>query len=304
MAAFDAYLMVDWSAASAPAPANPAQARDSIWWALAVRQDGIVEITDHRHARTRAGAVSALGDLLTEALMHGRVLACFDFAFGYPDGTAEALNLGTAGLVWRKLWKKVSAGFTDDTRNRNNRFDLAAGLNREFGSVDGPFWGYPHQHHGRYDGLPFRKPQGYGSALPKEWRLADHHAKGTHSVWQLSGNGIVGGQTLTGIPALWALRTDPRLAEVSAIWPFETGLCDDERARIVIAETWPSLFPVQAIEGLPKDAAQVSAVVHHLADLDDRDLLDDAMRGGVPLTPKERLIVETEEGWILGLGHA
>lgn len=298
MAAFDAYLMVDWSAASTPAPANPVRAKDSIWWALGVSDGDALAITDHRHARTRREAVEALGDLLEGVLRHGRVLACFDFAFGYPAGTAAALGL--SGLTWRKLWSAITEAFEEGSANDNNRFAVADMLNRRIGGPAGPFWSHPPSHKGRYADLPFRKPAGYGEDFPAERRRAEDWAKGAKSVWQLSGAGVVGGQTLSGIPALWQLRTDPRFASRAAIWPFETGLADDPRADLVIAETWPSLFPPEECGGLPLDAGQVLSTVRHLHAADRQGLLEAWFAGPADLSGDDRQKIEGEEGWILG----
>jgi hypothetical protein len=44
-----------------------------------------------------------------------------------------------------------------------------------------------------------------------------------YSQFRLFGNGCVGSQSLTGIARLHQLRNNPKLAAVSAVWPFETG---------------------------------------------------------------------------------
>ena len=57
------------------------------------------------------------------------------------------------------------------------------------------------------------------------------------------------------------------------IWPFETGLDADHRVSLVLAEVYPSLVPPLALDGLPKDAGQVSAIAEHFAALDADDAL-------------------------------
>src|SRR5262245_60527212 len=92
MPLFDAYLMVDWSAA-----AVPTVGRDSIWYALrAGRRERCANLP------TRAAAQATLRALLLRLRGEGqRVLVGFDFPFGYPAGFAAALGLGD----WRRLWR-------------------------------------------------------------------------------------------------------------------------------------------------------------------------------------------------------
>ena len=294
--------MVDWSAATTPAPSDPARASDAIWFAVVERSEpGAPRLTQRRHCRTRAAATSVLGDLLADLAEKGRVLIGFDFPFGYPSGTAK--RLGYDGLKWRKLWARIIAEIEDGPDNANNRFEAAARLNRDaFGSESGPFWGFPPRSKHPNPGLPIKKPSFYGEALPPERRLADSWAKGAETVWHIAGGaGVVGSQVLLGLPTLWALRTDPRLAAKTAIWPFETGLADDPRADIVIAEIWPSLLDHGTEPDAPKDAAQVRAVVEHLAMTDQEGGLAALLRGSPDLTEPQRHAIAEEEAWILGL---
>ena len=302
MPLFDSYVMVDWSAASSPAPADPKRARDSIWWAVGHRSGNGFELSELRHARTRREATALLADRIAALAGAGRVLVGFDFAFGYPRGTGAALGLD--GLVWRKLWERLSRGLEDQEDNGNNRFAVAAAFNSEHFDGTGPFWGFPPAHRGRYPGLPFRKPVGYGNGYPPERRTADRYAPGAKSVWQLSGAGVVGGQVLLGLPTVWRLRTDPRFAGVTSIWPFETGLRHDPRPGVVLAEIYPSQWIPRAVADLPKDAGQVATVVEHLAALDARDVLAPAFDGAPDLTAEDRAAIESEEAWILGLTEA
>src|SRR5215470_1635336 len=109
MALFDAYLMVDWSAA-----AVPTVGRDSIWYALRTgRSERCANIP------TRAAAQAALRALLLEQRGQGRrVLVGFDFPFGYPAGFAAALGL----QGWRGLWRFLADHIRDDDENVNDRF--------------------------------------------------------------------------------------------------------------------------------------------------------------------------------------
>ncbi len=302
MPLFDSYVMVDWSAAGTPAPRAPQRAKDSIWWAAGLRKRDSFALADLRHARTRAEATGALADLIADLADRGRVLVGFDFAFGYPRGMGAALGLD--GLIWRKTWERLGRDLIDGEDNANNRFAVAADINRTCFDGEGPFWGYPPAHEGRYPGLPFRKPTRYGVAYPPERRLADRYASGAKPVWQLAGNGVVGGQVLMGLPAVWRLRTDPRLASVTSIWPFETGLRHDPRPAIVLAELYPSQVRPRLLDGLPKDAAQVATVVEHLAALDRQGRLEPAFAGPPDIGDEDRAAIEREEAWILGLVQA
>jgi len=125
-------------------------------------------------------------------------------------------------------------------------------------------------------------------------------------IWKLYGNGSVGSQALVGIPHVAALRNHPGLATVSRVWPFETGLVrlpnrEDRDCLIVLAEIYPSLVAVRATPGGGKDALQVEATASHFAALDDADELSTLFAGPEWLTADERVRVEREEGWTLGV---
>lgn len=294
MPLFQQYVMVDWSAA-----ASPKKGADSIWYAHYIcDEDGLRRVA-LENPTTRAAATGALADLLAGALAQdedSRVLVGFDFPFGYPKGTAEALGL--TGLLWRQLWSFLSERIEDDDRNANNRLPVAAALNRQLSEGGFPFWGHPHGQ--VHDGLPTRKPANYGGDRLAERRLIENRVPGAKTVWQLNGAGSVGGQVLTGIPRVWQLRTDPRLAFTTQIWPFETGLDDQPQARIVLAEAYPSIVAPLVLEGLPKDAGQVCALAEHLAGEDSADRLLELMQGG-KIGDDKRRIIELEEAWILGI---
>lgn len=285
---FDAYLMVDWSAA-----ASPRLGRDSIWLALLDPAGGPVRLDN---PPTRAAAVGALRELLLGLRAAGRrVLVGFDFPFGYPQGTAGKIA-GTPG--WRALWAWIAARLEDGPDNANNRYLLAEAINREAFDGAGPFWGHPHQR--RYDHLPMRRPDGYGRRYPVERRVVDRRVPSAHVVWKLVGNGQVGGQVLTGLPAVRRLRDDPALAGVSAVWPFEVGADPAVLPPVVFAEIYPSL------ERLPdgsevKDARQVRAVVEALDRADAEGRLAALVAAPWTLAEAERRAVVEEEAWMLNL---
>lgn len=290
---FDAVLIVDWSAASVPKTG-----RDSIWWALHRVGKGEVE---RANPATRAEAMAEIEALLAAELTAGRrVLAGFDFPFGYPAGVAARLS-GEPG--WQPLWARLADALPSRPDNRTERFAVAAELNAAW-DAEGPFWGNASAQD--HPGLPRKKPAGWGVALPREWRLVERlqrAAPGANpkSVWQLAGAGSVGSQALTGIACLERLRQSPQLSGAVEVWPFETGLAPPTKP-LCIAEVYPSLVPVNPQPGEVRDAAQVSALARHFATLDAKGLLAPLFRADALTNLADRAAVETEEAWILGVG--
>lgn len=290
---FDSILIVDWSAAG-----SPRTGADSIWFAL--NRVGKGE-TVRANPPTRAAAMAEIEALLAAELDAGRrVLAGFDFPFGYPSRAAERMT-GRSG--WQALWSSLAEALPARPDNRTERFAVAARLNSGW-AAEGPFWGNGEARD--HPGLPRRKPSGWGEALPPEWRIVERLQRGLpgaspKSVWQLSGAGSVGSQALTGIACLERLRRAPALAGRCQVWPFETGLAPPG-APLCIAEVYPSLVPVAPAEGEVKDAAQVSALAAHFATLDAAGRLAPLFRAEALADPAERRAVETEEAWILGAG--
>ena len=288
---FDTFVMVDWSAATVPRTG-----RDSIWVCWHAPDGERLENPPTRHA-----AKKLLGDWLATALARGeRVLLGFDFPFGYPAGFAA--RLGLRGPPWRAVWDEIATLIEDSEENGNNRFEIAAELNRRVSDGSFPFWGCPAgfdtpflgpKHHRRHehDGLAER-------------RLVDLHIPTAQPCWKLLGAGSVGGQALTGIPVVRALRDDPRWIDSARIWPFETGLHAPEDGSILIAEVYPSLWAVSPEAGEPKDAAQVRAVAHFFAERARAGELATLFAGDPGLSREERTRVETEEAWTLGVTAA
>ncbi|MDD9982800.1 MAG: VOC family protein, partial [Gammaproteobacteria bacterium] len=146
----------------------------------------------------------------------------------------------------------------------------------------------------------------HGGNHPSERRIADRHAKGAKTVWQLAYAGSVGSQVLLGLPALKRLLTDPMLRGRGAVWPFDTGLRAPD-APLVLAEVYPSLLrreiDLRRHDDEILDRAQVRVNAKAFARLDADGGLAPLFAGTPSLTPAERRVVETEEAWILGLGH-
>lgn len=300
---FDAYVMVDWSAA-----ARPVQGADSIWIAcLERRPEGVVPLL-LANPPTRAEAMAQLSDLLSDLISRDRVtLAGFDFAFGYPRGFAGRLRSDAPN--WRGVWKELSARIKDGDDNTNNRFAVAAVLNEKLSGGPFPFWGCPAGAETPH--LTARKPVGYApngfakDALA-ECRLTDRITRGPKSVWQLAYTGSVGSQSLLGIARLFQLRHHPWLTEVTRIWPFETGLGALTRPgagewRVLMAEVYPSMLAAPVAEAEVRDARQVQALVAHFARQDANGALAALFAGPADLSGEQRRTVENEEGWILGI---
>jgi len=316
MPLFDRYIAVDWSASN-----SPKTGRDSIWIAEAT-SGGLVGA---RNPSTRAAAMADLESTLVAARMRGeRVLCGFDFAFGFPAGTAarlaQAANQSATTLSrdslppvgrgdprsgwvgggeppaekpWHVLWSLLSTLIDDSDANLSNRFEVAEALNGR----GAKFWGHPH---GRsYAQLTPTKPAGFYADLP-ERRAVEAALSGPQPVWKLTGVGAVGSQTLLGIARLEALRQHARLGPDIAVWPFETDFERALGAPITLVEIYPSLLRLTSASA-PRDRAQVETCVAHYADLDRAGLLDRFL--SAPADLEARASCLAEEGWIAGVGH-
>lgn len=279
---FDRYVVVDWSA-----NARPKTGRDSIWVAEAGRSG---PPTVHNPS-TRRAAERSLAEVVAS---DGRTLLAVDASLGYPSGTAEWFGF-EGGAAWRAMWQHLERRLADDDRNGNDRFAVAAELNRRREAA--LFWGRPARQH--HDGLDTRKPTRFPVA---EFRRIESSLRAERlrpaSVWQLLGVGSVGSQTLTLLPVLERLFRNGRVE----IWPFTTGLVTPAvpAGTTVVAEIWPTAFDVDPTLHAVRDAAQVMSVA---------DRLRRADRGGrlaAWLAPTvddaDRRAAESEEGWLLRPG--
>lgn len=292
---FDSYVMVDWSGAS-----TPRTGKDSIWIAILSRHQNRLRMAHLKNLPTRWEATMWLGDRLAVLADKGdRILTGFDFPFGFPDGTAQALGL--PGLPWRHIWQMLCDEIEDDQNNHNTRFEVAERLNQRLTGEAFPFWGNAREEVRQYLLRRGRRP--HKPADLAEQRIVEQRVPSAQPVWKLAGVGSVGSQALTGIPKVWALRCDPRLAFRAHIWPFETGLNYDAAAQIIFAEVYPSLFPVKEISGKPKDAAQVSALAKYFAALDQLGTLESLFHADPTLSKAEKAAVESQEAWILGVSN-
>jgi molybdopterin molybdotransferase len=274
MTGFDSVLVVDWSANS-----TPKLGADSIW----IGSAGTGAQPPQNYA-TRALAMAALRARLDAALASGaRVLVAFDIGFGFPRGFAERLTGDASALsVWGWLAERIS----DDDRNSNNRFEVAAEMNRAFGGL-GPFWGRPS---GRdLPDLPEKGTLRNGHGLP-ELRVTERLCAGAHPMWKLYTTGSVGSQSILGQARLAGLRRD--YGDQLSVWPMQGAA-----GQIVLAETYLSLVDplVKVADGYTcKDAAQVDLLARAFYNSDLGALLD--------IDADQSVLVE--EGWILGAGHS
>lgn len=267
---------------------------NSIWWAVA--RDGIVD-DPQTYVRTRHDAIMCLAELVAAERKAGRrVLLGFDFPFGYPKGVARKLTGSASAFA---LWKWLAERIEDDERNRNNRFAVAAEINRIYPG-DGPCWGRPEN-----EAYPEVSTHGNEREHPPRRRITEEYAKGAKTVWQLYYPGSVGSQTLLGLPALQRLRGTRALRGQVAVWPFEGGL-ELPHKPVVFAEVYPSLLrnavKKQARKGEAVDCTQVRVNARAFAALDAADGLAPLFGGSPRLEPHQREQVE-EEGWILGVGY-
>jgi len=298
---FDAYIVADWTAAETKKLGDQA-----VWIGVAKRDVRFRLYTETHNVATRAEGEALLNSLLADHRKRGdRVLVGFDFSLGYPVGTAERLGLKDTP-AWSAMWKFLAANIVDKADNTNNRYQVAAKMNRLMTDQPWPFWGAPAKQAQRWL-TTTKPPAGSGADIPEYRATEDAVRKGKlqpKSNWQMHGAGAVGGQTLVGIPMVRRLLDG--LGAAGAVWPFATGWRklkaeDVEPLSVLVAEVWPSMWPTTVAEGEFKDQAQVRTTAEALAALDDKGTLGKAF--APPKAADDTLIarVEGEEGWILGV---
>ncbi len=299
---FNAYVMVDWSAA-----ASPKLGKDSVWIGVLKRDIRFRPTFEAFNPHTRHAAEQLLREVMADLRRRGdRALVGFDFALGYPAGTAALLKTKLPG--WEGLWSFLAANVVDKPDNTNNRFAVASKMNRLMSDQPWPFWGAPARDAQRW--LSATKP-----AQPADFPLAAlRHAEiatqaagraGAKSVWQLMGAGAVGSQAIVGVPAV--KRFVEALGDKAVVWPFAAGWReltppDLEGREAVVAEVYPALVPAKPEPGEIPDRAQVRALCEHFARLDEQGRLGAAFAPPKGAPPELVEAVEREEGWILGAG--
>lgn len=278
---FDIYFMTDWSAKDEPGPQHKKPdktKKDNIWIAEGAVEGGKLKVVE-TYCRTRARAVAHLQERIAHHLKQGkRVFAGFDFAFGFPQGFAKLL---TGKNDWQPVWQYLAEHIQDDELNENNRFAVAAQINAAIPGP-GPFWGLPRnievEHMTSTSPWKGANHLEYKGTTMNRLRHTDAQTKGTQEVWKLYGAGSVGGQTLTGIPAVWRLRKAPGIDAHARIWPFEISMTKKEdlakKPLVVFAEAFPGAVEatVKDLERndreAPRDQLQVRAMAMNLHQAD------------------------------------
>ena len=280
MSRFDTILVADWSAGKRR-PARPS--KDAIW--LGVARGGVAD--DPVYCRSRQDAEALIAGLIKAEKDAGRrLLAAFDFPFGYPQGVTRRIVSSDDPL---DLWAWLADRITDAPDGSNNRYAIAEEMNRMFDGP-GPFWGKPNRQD--WPDVPYRKA-GITYDQVAEHRACDRAARAASSCFQLAFPPTVGGQVLMGLPVLHRLRC----AGGVAVWPFEPW----QDAPVVLAEIWPGLIE-QAVKSqlselgpqAIRDCEQVRLLALALSRLPE-----DELHGWMSDLPD----IARQEAWILGAGH-
>jgi hypothetical protein len=294
---FNAYVIVDWSAAS-----RPNTGADSVWIGVLKRDVRFRLAFDATNPPTRAEAEKKLVAVLDDLKKRGeRALVGFDFPLGFPRGFAKALNLPTAAPPWRAAWDQLDRMVKDKVDNTNNRFGVASEINRRLTGGPFPFWGCPPKD--TLTTLQPKRSRDHGPDDLPEMRHADVAAKGASPIWKLYYNGSVGGQAILGMPVVRRLKL--HYGDAMRVWPFETGFKALDEASLdgvamVAAEVYPSLYKAQSAPGEVKDQAQVRVTAEQFARADEAGRL--GLQFGPSKAAPAKLVLEAEreEGWVLG----
>ncbi len=294
---FGAYVIVDYTAAEGK------KTGESSMWIGVMKRDVRFRLSYEAHnPATRAEGLALLRTLLADLKKRGdRVLLGVNFALGFPRGTAQRLQL--KGTPWEAMWDFLAKNIVDKADNTNNRFQVAAKMNRLMTDDAYPFWGCPKNAAQKW--LSTLKPDSFGD-FP-EFRLTEDatrtlkKAAQAKSLWQMHGAGVVGGQSMLGISAMKAL-----VADDMRVWPQATGFgaLDVEGLQgvsTVVAEVLPPMYDGAAQSGEVKDATQIRLTAAALAEADDKGELGAMFAVPKGLSDAQAEIAATEEGWILGV---
>ena len=294
---FNAYVIVDWSAAS-----KPTTGADSIWVGVLKRDVRFRMAFESHNPATRGEAEKLISGILDDrAKRSERTLIGFDFNLGFPRGLAEGLKLPAETPPWLAVWNQIDRMVKDKADNTNNRFGVGSEINRRLTGGPFPFWGVPPKD--ALTTLQPKKQRAHGPGDIPEFRHAELAAKGSSPVWKLYYQGSVGGQAILGIPMVRRLKL--ARGEAMKVWPFETGWkalneADLASVDVVAAEVYPSLLKITPQPGEAKDLAQVRAVAEHFFKLDEAGKLGAAFAPAKDTAADVVLDAEREEGWVLG----
>ncbi len=292
---FNAYVVVDWSAASKAGPGA-----DSIRMGV-IRRDVRFRFTFESFTpATRAEGEKQLNLILEDRKKRDeRVFLGLGFPLGFPQGLASGLTL--SGEPWTAVWDQIDRMVKDKADNTNNRFGVGAEINRRLTGGPFPFWGCAPR-----DTLTTLQPKrgrDHGPGDLPEFRHADVAVKGA-SIWKLYYAGAVGPHAILGIPM--ARRLKRARGDALKVWPFETSWravheADLEGVDVLAAEVSLGLQPAQPLPGEAKEMAQVRALAERIVKLDDAGRLADAFAAPKTAGPQMVADVEREEGWILNV---
>ena len=303
-ALFDAYIMVDWSAAS-----KPVTGANSIWIGILAKDARLKLQFRAVNIDTRLKAREFLEDMVGKLTKRGdRVLLGFDFSLGYPAGTAEALGLKLDGKApWQAMHEHLACEAEGQAgqfqrplrhcrRNELRRLERTVSVLGRPGARCRLDAG---QHEARLYGRPL-------AGIPDRRSLSARQQAGPAEI------GLAAG--------LYRQRRQPvpdrefpmstRLRETwpgARIWPFEFDPAEPltEEAltdvNVVITEIYPSLTKAKPESGETMDAAQVREIAHHYASLDEKGALSGAFSTAKTLEPAENTKIQAEEGWIPGV---
>jgi hypothetical protein len=179
-------------------------------------------------------------------------------------------------------------------------------MNRLMSGGPFPFWGCSKKD--ELTTLSVKKSREHEPGEVAEFRVVEQVALAEKKarpqpVWKIAYAGAVGGQTMTGVPALERLREK---FPAMRIWPFELSLSplksdDLEGVRIVVAEVNPAVTTARQEAAEIPDETQVRGVVEWLAERDASGKLGALFQPAKPLPEASKAAAETEEGWILGI---
>jgi hypothetical protein len=290
---FNAYVIVDWSAAS-----KPGTGTDLIRIGV-MKRDVRFRLAFESYAlATRSEADKRLNLILDDLKKRNeRALLGFNFPFGFPHGLAAGLKLN--GEPWSALWDFLVKMVKDKADNTNNRFAVGSEINRRTTGGPFPFWGCPPR-----DALTTLQPKRsheHGPGDLPEFRYADQAVKGA-SIWKLYYAGSIGGHAILGIPMVRRLMK----TRAVKVWPFETGwkalgAADLEGADALAVEVKIGLVPAQPLPGEAKELAPVRALAERIAKLDEAGKLGAAFAPPKGVAEGEVEAVGREEGWILNV---
>ncbi len=298
---FDSFIMVNWSATS-----KPTTGKDSIWIGALV-PDARLRLTFRAsNPATREIAYQQLQELLTRLTNRGdRVFLGFGFPLGFPEGTSKKLGL-KGDKPWESMRDFLKKEMKDKPDNTNNRFALAARMNRLISDGPFPFWGCPKRD--ELTTLSVKKPREHESGDMKEYRrteaeLTKQKLARPQPIWKIAYAGAVGGQVMTGLPVIHKLRAD---FDSLRIWPFELPLEplieeNLDGISIVVAEVFPSMLEQKNAETEIRDEAQVRIMAEYIANLDEKDRIAALFEGPKKGSKAAQTAVSSEEGWIFGV---